>query len=60
MIAQATPCGGVIQRGQAVRHAVDDAEADIGEAHTGDILAECHALAPVGIVVDSVAQGWRR
>ena len=48
--------GGVIEGGQTVSHAVDDAQAHVGEAHTGDILAQGHALAAVRIVVYGVPQ----
>ena len=36
---------GVVVSGQGVSHGVVDAQADIGEAHAGDILAKSHALA---------------
>ena len=34
----------IIQGGQAVCQGVDDAQAHIGEAHTGDILAQSLSL----------------
>ena len=36
---------GVVVGGQGVGHGVVDAQADVGEAHAGDVLAESHALA---------------
>ena len=36
---------GVVVSGQGVSHGVVDAQANIGEAHAGDILAKSHALA---------------
>ena len=36
---------GVVVSGQGVSHGVVDAQANIGEAHAGDILAKGHALA---------------
>ena len=36
---------GVVVSGQGVSHGVVDAQADVGEAHAGDILAKSHALA---------------
>jgi len=46
----------VVQSRQAVRHAVDDAEADVREAHARDVLAQGHALAPVLRVLHGAAQ----
>ena len=37
-------------------HAVDDAQAHVGEAHAGDVLAQSHALAAFRGVLDSAAQ----
>ena len=51
--------GRVIQGGQAVGHGVDDAEADVREAHTGDVLAESHALAAGLVVLHGGAQVLR-
>ena len=36
---------GVVVSGQGVSHGVVDAQANVGEAHAGDILAKSHALA---------------
>ena len=49
--------GGVVQGGEAVGHGVDDAQAHIGEAHAGDVLAQGHALPALGGVVHSAPQG---
>ena len=46
----------VIDSAEGVRHGVGDAEADVREAHTGDILAESHALAAFLRALDSAAQ----
>ena len=50
---------GVIQSGQAVCHGVDDAQTDIGEAHTGNVLAQSHALAAFRRVLHRAAQVLR-
>ena len=49
--------GGVIQSGQAVSHGVDNAQAHIGEAHAGNVLAQGHALPALGSVGHSAPQG---
>ena len=43
IMAQATPWGGVIHGAQGVGHGVGDAQAYVGEAHAGDVLAQSHA-----------------
>ena len=48
--------GGVIQGGKAVGHGVHDAQADVGEAHARDVLAQGHALAALGGVLHRAAQ----
>ena len=48
--------GGIIQGRQAVCHGVDDAQTDIGEAHTRDVLAQSHALAAFRGVLHGAAQ----
>ena len=48
--------GGIIQSGQTVCHGVDDAQTHIGEAHTGDVLAQSHALAALRGVLHGTAQ----
>ena len=47
---------GVIQGRQAVCHGVNNAQTHIGEAHTGDILAQSHTLAALLGVLDSTTQ----
>ena len=48
--------GGVIQGRQAVCHGVHDAQTHVGEAHTGNVLAQSHALAALRGVLHSAAQ----
>ena len=48
--------GGVIQGRQAVCHGVDNAQTHVGEAHTGNVLPQSHALAALRGVLYSAAQ----
>ena len=47
---------GVVQSRQTVCHAVDNAQANIGETHAGNVLTQSHALAPLRGVLHSAAQ----
>ena len=49
--------GSVIQGGQAVCHGVHHAQAHVGEAHAGDVLAQGHAFPAFGGVLHSAPQG---
>ena len=48
--------GRVIDSTQRMGHGMGDAEADVGVGHGGHILRKRHALASVGIILDSGAQ----
>ena len=48
--------GHVVECGESVGHRVVDAEADVGEAHSGDVLAKGHSGAAGGLVGDGVAE----
>ena len=47
---------GVVQSRQTVCHAVDNAQANIGETHAGNVLTQSHAFAPFRGVLHSAAQ----
>ena len=46
----------VVNSSQCVCHGVCDAEADVGICHSGDILSKRHALASVGVILNSLAK----